>query len=234
MLMLVNLSLYAQLHYVARGTLVGKMIDVKVNASANNKRYSIRIDMQTMGMIKLMTGGQIEHHSSYGSVRNGEYYAKEYKIDKTYKKIHYIRRYLFDYRNKKITKISMKWKEGKKLYETKEILKYFTHNDILTLYHNVLRFKKSHKPGSYSLTLAGAEKEGGKLKFVLPGSTALTKEQSKLGMKQAEVIKVFMYRSFLSGGKGSLTFGIDKNGIAEKIILDSVKMLGKVTLKRIR
>ncbi len=231
----IGMGLEAQsLHYVARGTLVGTIIDAKVHYKANSKRYTIRVDMKATGLIKLMSGGQIEHHSSYGSVRHGEYYAKEYKIDKTYKDIHYIRRYLFDYKKKKITKISIKWKKEKKLYENKEVLKYFAHNDILTLYHNSVKYKKKHPSGHFSVALAGAEKEGGKLILSFPAGKKLQEERNAIGEKSAAIIKVYMKRAFLSGGRGSLTFAIDKNGMAKKVILDSVKLLGKVTLKRVR
>jgi len=43
-----------------------------------------------------------------------------------------------------------------------------------------------------------------------------------------------MKRAFLSGGRGNLTFVVDQKGIAKKVVLDSVKLLGKVTLKRVR
>jgi len=222
------------LHYVAKGTLVGTMIDAKVHYTTNSKRYTIRVDMKATGLIKLMSGGQIEHHSSYGSVRHGEYYAKEYKIDKTYKDIHYVRRYLFDYKKRKITKISTKWKQGKKLYEHKEVLKYFAHNDILTLYHNIVKYKKKHPSGHFSVVLAGAEKEGGRLTCVFPSGKKLQQEQKAMGEERAGIIKVYMKRVFLSGGRGNLTFVVDQNGIAKKVVLDSVKLLGKVTLKRVR
>ncbi len=222
------------LHYVAKGTLVGTMIDAKVQYSASKTRYTIKVKMRATGVVKLLSGGQIESHTSTGSIKKGEYFAKEYKIEKRYKDIHYLRRYLFDYQKRKITKISIKWKKDKKLYENRETLKYFAHNDILTLYHNIVRYKKKHPSGHFSIALAGAEKEGGKLKFVFPSGQKLQQERKAMGEKSAEVIKVYMKRAFLSGGRGNLTFAIDKNGIAKKVVLDSVKLLGKVTLKRVK
>jgi hypothetical protein len=227
-------SLHAEMVYSAKGSLIGKIMDIRVNHRDDSKKYTIRIDMKAVGLAKTMSDGLKEHHTSHGTIRRGEYYAKEYKIDKTYKDIHYIRKYMFDYKKKKITKISTKWKKGKKLYENKETLKYFAHNDILTLYHNIMRFKKKNKAGSYAIALAGAEKEGGKLTFNLPKGARLQGEQKALGMKNSEVIKLFMRRSFFSGGKGNLVFGVDKKGIVKRGTLNSVKLLGKVTLKRIK
>jgi hypothetical protein len=97
-----------------------------------------------------------------------------------------------------------------------------------------MRFKKKNKAGSYAIALAGAEKEGGKLTFILPKGAALQGEQKALGMKSAEVIKLFLKRAFFSGGKGNLVFGMNKKGIVEKGTLKNVKLLGKVTLKRIK
>ena len=233
-LCLLFVSLHAEMVYSAKGTLIGKIMDIRVNHHANAKKYRTRIDIKAVGLAKMMSDGLKESHASYGTVRRGEYYAKEYKIDKTYKDIHYIRKYLFDYKKKKITKVSIKWQKGKKLYENKEILKYFAHNDILTLYHNIMRFKKKNKSGSYAIALAGAEKEGGKLTFSLPKGARLQGEQKALGMKNSEVIKLFMKRSFFSGGKGNLVFGVDKKGIVKRGTINSIKSLGKVTLKRIK
>ncbi len=224
----------ADLVYTAHGTLVGKIMDVRVKHSASKAKYSIKIDVKSTGVVRLMSGDQEEHHSSYGFVRSGEYHAKEYKIDKTYKGIRYIKRYIFDYKKKKITKISKKWKNGKKLYDRKETLGYFAHNDILTLYHNIMKFKKTSKPGRYSIMLAGAEKEGGRVAFEIPSGKRVEAEKKLLGLKDIEVVVLYMKRAFMSGNNGALVFGIDKNGIMEKGILKDVKLLGKVTLKRVR
>jgi len=220
-----------RLHYVAKGTLVGTMIDAQVQYSAGKSQYSIKVKMRATGIVKILSGGQVETHTSFGRIKNGEYFAKEYKIEKRFKHIHYLRRYLFDYERKKITKISTKWKKGKKLYENKETLKYFAHNDILTLYHNIVRYKKKHASGHFAIALAGAEKEGGKLKFFFPSGKKLENERKILSEMSAGIIKVYMQRKFLSGGKGNLTFAIDKHGIASKVVLDSVKLLGKVVLE---
>ena len=233
--MVLMIGMFAEagsLHYVAKGTLVGTMINAQVQYSAGRSHYSIKVKMRATGIVKMLSGGQVETHTSSGSIKNGEYFAKEYKIEKRFKHIHYLRRYLFDYKRKKITKISTKWEKGKKLYENREILRYFAHNDILTLYHNIVRYKKKHDSGHFSIALAGAEKEGGKLKFFFPSGKKLQNERKILNEANAEIIKVYMRRKFLSGGRGNLTFAIDSHGIASKVVLDSVKLLGKVVLKR--
>ena len=227
-------SLHAEMVYSANGTFIGKILDIRINHHANAKKYTISIDMKAVGLAKTMSGGLKERHTSHGTIRRGEYYAKEYMIDKLYKDIRYIRKYLFDYKRKKIVKVSTKWKKGKKLYEKKETLRYFAHNDIMTLYHNIMRFKKKNKTGRYVIALAGAEKEGGKLTFSLPEGAHLKGEQKALGMKNSEIIKLFMKRSFFSGGKGNLVFGVDKKGIVKKGTLKNVKLLGEVTLKHIK
>ena len=232
-----TISMFAEsgsLHYVAKGTLVGRMIDAQVQYNADKSVYSVKVKMRATGIAKMLSGGQVESHTSSGRIKHGEYLAKEYRIEKRFKDIRYLRRYLFDYQRKKITKISTKWEKGKKLYENRETLKYFAHNDILTLYHNIVRYKQKHASGHFAIALAGAEKEGGKLKFFFPAGKSLQREQNKLDEVGTGIIKVYMKRKFLSGGKGNLTFAIDTHGIANKVVLDSVKLLGKVVLKRIK
>jgi len=209
--------------YSISGGLIGSVAEAVVTHHETKGDYHIRIDLVATGLAKMMSGNQKEHHISFGTIKNGEYYAKEYKIDKTYKNIHYIRRYLFDYAHQKITKISTKWKDGEKQYQTKTTLGYFAHNDILTLYHNVMRYKKKKGTGQYAIKLAGAEKEGGKLTFVL------SDQKQFHGL---ESIKLFLHRSFFAKGKGALTLGIDGAGIVQEGVLDSVKLLGEVRLKK--
>ena len=211
--------------YSISGGLIGKVAEAKVKHSIKGSSYRIHIDVIAKGVAKMLSHNLREQHSSYGSIKHGEYYAKEYKIEKTYKDIHFIRRYIFDYGHKKIIKISTKWKKGKKLYEHKERLKYFAHNDILTLYHNIMKYKKKNGAGSYTIKLAGAEREAGKLTFRLPPGKTF------YGL---ESIKLFLRHSYFAKGQGGLTMGIDAKGIVKKGILDNVKLLGEVSLKRIK
>ncbi len=227
-------SLHAEMLYSASGTLIGELMDIRIKHHATAKIYRIEVDMKAVGIAKSMSHGLKERHTSRGMIKKGEYYAKEYKIEKSYKKIRYIRTYRFDYQHQRIIRTSIKWKKGKKLYEKKKTLSYFAHNDLLTLYPNIMQFKQKNKAGKYSMILAGAESEGGKLTFILPQGRALKQEQKVLGMQDADVIKLFIKKSFFSGGKGSLLLGIDKEGVVQRGSLDRVKLLGKVTLKRIK
>jgi len=232
--LILTVSLCAQLHYVAKGTLVGTIADIKVTHQDSGRAYRIDIVVTTSGVAKMMSGGLREHHISYGRVVKGEYYASEYTIEKHYKDIRYKRSYRFDYKRKKIVRTATKWKKGKQLYRIQRELRYFAHNDILTLYHNIMRLHKSHKSGTYTIKLAGAEKERGKLRYTIPSPKALAKARSRLGGKALDVVQLHLNREFLSGGKGMLMLGMDQEGITQKGLLERVKVLGSVTLKRIK
>lgn len=220
--------------YDVKASLVGKIGEVRVTSSESKTKYSIDLRLKATGFAKSMSHNLVEHHSSHGSIRDGEYYAKEYKLVKTYKDMKYIRKYIFDYKRKKIKKVSIKWKKGKKLYEKSTTLKYFANNDAMTLYHNVLRFKGTHKAGRYGIKLAGAEKDGGRILFDIPSGKALKHAQGALGVRGLDILSLGLRRSFFSGGKGTLSLGIDSSGTTQKATLTNVKLLGTMTLYRIK
>lgn len=203
-----------------KASLVGKIGKIVVQSDESKSKYSIDLKVKATGFAKSMSGNLVEHHTSHGSIKSGEYYAKEYKVVKSYKDIKLIKKYTFDYKKKKIMKITTKWKKGKKLYEKKKILAYFANNDVLTLYHNVVRFKKSHKAGHYGIRLAGAETNGGKILFNIS--------------KEKDYLSLSIHRSFFSGGKGTLALGIGADDIVNRGTLKSVKLLGTLTLYRIK
>lgn len=217
--------MYADSHYVAEGSFVGGVADIRVYHSEVPEVYTIKLEIGAIGLAKALSGNQREVHSSKGNIKRGEYYAREYTITKWYKNIKYRKEYLFDYRRKKITKFLTKWKKGKKIYSRKETLKYFTHNDMLTLYHNILHFKKKHKSGKYTITLAGAEHYGGKVTFGLAG------RREKKGV---DVLTLDIRNNAFTKGKGRLLFELSKDGSVSTGKLYDVKLLGTVTLKRIR
>ncbi len=218
-------AVYADSHYIARGSLVGGIADIKLHHRETSETYTTRLVISATGLAKTLSGNQKEIHISKGKVRHNEYYAGEYVVTKWHKNTKYLKRYLFDYLHKKIRKFSTKWKNGKQVYSKKETLRYFSHNDMLTLYHNILHFKKRHKRGKYAITLAGAENHGGKVTFGFANGQ---------DMKGADTLTLDINNSAFAKGKGRLLFEIGSDSSVITGELRGVKLLGTVTLKRLQ
>ncbi|HIP61798.1 MAG TPA: hypothetical protein EYG98_04510 [Sulfurovum sp.] len=227
-------SMQAELVYSASTSLLGQIGEVKITSKYDKKNYYIKLDLKATGLAKSMSGGLVEHHLSKGFIKDGELHAREYSIEKFYKKNRYLKRYIFDYKKKKIKKVMKKWKNGKLAYNYSKALGYFANNDILTLYPNIMRFKNKDKTGSYTIRAAGAEKEGSKLTFTLPDTKSAKSILDDLDIDDGEIVKLFLQRSFLSNGKGNLTFGIGEDGIVKKATLNKLKLFGTLTAKRIK
>lgn len=234
-LLFMFVSLHAGLEYSVNAPLLGKIATLKITNKYNKHRYTIKITLIATGVGKSMTGGLIEYHTSKGTVKRGVMFAKEYTIEKYYEDIKYLKKYSFNYSNKKIKKTFKKWKSGKIIREEGKELSYFSTNDMLTTYHNIMKYKKKKKAGEYSISVAGAERIGGKLRFVIPDKNQKRKMLDKLDVNlEYEAMKLFLGRSYFKNGKGNLIFAIAKNGIAKKITLNNIKLFGTVTLKRIK
>lgn len=216
---------YADSHYVVRGSLIGGIADIRVHHRERLTAYTTKLEISAVGLAKALSGNQREMHISKGRVKNGEYYAREYVVTKWYKDIKYLKRYLFDYPHKKILKFSTKWKKGKKTYSKKETLRYFAHNDMLTLYHNILHFKKKHKRGRYAITLAGAENHGGKVTFGLANGR---------DVEGVDTLTLDIKNSAFAKEKGRLLLEVDRDSSVITGELRGVKLLGTVTLKRLQ
>lgn len=202
--------------YDVKASLVGKVGEVKVKSNHTKNRYSISLSIKATGFAKSLSDNLVEKHSSRGTIKDGEYYSNEYKIVKSYKDIKYIKKYTFDYKRKKIKKSFIKWKAGKKIYQKTVTLNYFCNNDVLTLYPNVIRFKKKHNSGRYSMKLAGAERYGNKLDFEM--------------LKGGKKLEIRLHRSFFSGGVGVLDMDMDASDTVEYAKLKGVKLLGTMRL----
>jgi hypothetical protein len=231
---LLFISVQAKQVYEIKASWIGKVGEATFSSRSSSKKYTIDGYIKATGIAKSMSGGLKEHHHSSGSVRNGQYYADIYTIDKTSKGKRYYKKYIFDYRHKKITKISKKWKGKKLLYDKKQVLNYFAHNDALTLYHNIIHFKKSNSAGSYTIRAAGAEYEGGKLTFFLPKGKQKDRTLNALELTRGDILRLYLSKGFFAGKKGSLVFGIDKDGVTQKATLNNVKLLGTLTAYKVK
>ena len=227
-----NIFLYAQLNYSVKASLLGEIAKVNITSNIKNKRYTLQLKLTTTGIAKMMSGSRKEIYKSKGRIKDGSYYADVFTVKQTFKNKKYFKKYTFDYKKHKIKKVYQKWENGKLTSTTTKYLKYFSHNDLLTLYHNILQFKKSNKNGHYRISAAGAERGGSSILFELPNDTKTKKVLKKLSVKNASAMMLDIRRSYLSKGRGTMIFAIAKNGIAKKVTMNHVKMVGSLSIYR--
>lgn len=231
MILSLTISLSASI-YEVRTSMMGKVGEVDLQSSNDGSHYSITADIRATGIAKMVSKKLHYINKSEGFIKNGEYYATKYTLERNRGSKKSIKIYTFDYKNKTITKHYKKWKKGKLVTNRKVQLGYFTHIDGLNVYPHIMKFKNSHPAGQYSVTSAGAEKIGGKVDFLISDKATTPSQLKHLGMKTGSVIQIFAAKDFFKGGQGTLTFGIDENNVAQSIELKEVDTIGIITAKR--
>jgi len=217
-LLLVSLN-GANLKYVIDGGIFGTLANIDIDYHVGKSSYSVAVEIRLAGLAKLKAKRIIDHRVSKGFIKNGKYYSQYYKVEKRYRDNKKVQRvYSFNYRKKVVTKHYTVWQNGKKLIDTKTKLPYFSTNDLLNLYHNIVNYSRIGKNGTYYMTAVGAENDGGKVKFSI----------------SPKKIKMHINNSNFSKGKGVLTFDIDSSGIANLGTVDGIRILGSAKLKQIK
>ena len=174
----------------------------------NSTNYKIFTSMKTLGIAKAFSKNLTQTYSSVGIVKNGILIPKKYittrkNNTKSYKTI-----YLFDHKTKKIRKI--KYKNGN--LELNETFKYYTPNDILSLYFNFPKYLKNlPKKDTYTFYALGARKKDGKIDI------------SIIDAKNNIKLKVNLYNKVFVGDKGILYLTINPtNWVTLKGIVKNV------------
>lgn len=219
--------------YDIKTSMMGKVGEVQLSHSNDGRHYSIVADIKATGLAKMLSKKLHYINKSEGFIKNGEYYATKYSLERNRGGKRSIKVYTFDYKKKTITKHYRRWKSGKLVKNTKTTLSFFTHIDGLNVYPHIVKFKKTHPAGEYSVIAAGAEKIGGKVDFVIADKYTASSQLHHLGMKSGSIIQIFASKDFFANGYGSLTFGIDNQDTAQSIELKEIKSVGIVTAKKV-
>ena len=211
-------------------SLLGEFATAKAKVVETKSRYSIDLYVQSKGLLSWVRGDRFEHYQSKGHIRRGEYYADRFMVEKTTKKIHSIITYTFDYRRKKIIRHFRLWENGKKSDEERLTMKYFGHNDFVTILHNALRSQQGTWRKKF--VVAAADNTNGSVPVYVTHDFALVKKWG--GVKGGVLVQMAVNKKIFNGGKGSMTFVLNPDKNLKYVIIKGLKVVGKVTAKPIK
>jgi len=217
-ILFLSATIFAQtLRYKVKAPLFGTIGEINVNYSTGVSSYNISANMHTFGFAKKMSGNRIEQYKVNGTIKHGKYYAKHYIQDTSYnnKKSHL--EYIFNYRSKKIIKLRKNWKDAKLIRDTKRALKYFTYNDLFSIYHNIIYDLKNKPAGWYQVQVAGLEHTGGYLKIKIPTISQQKQEAKSLGVKNVWIFHIITNKAIMKSKNGEIVFAVGKDGIAKAV-----------------
>ncbi len=243
-IMLFVLSVFAKditATYKVSFGIFGQIGTAKTTLHVEDGQYKVTIEAKSTGFAAFISGNRVEYYESKGLLVDG------FLVPDIYKKVvkksvsagedrrvlkRYILTYNFNHKSKTViaTKIKIK---GKQKSQAVKKLKFYTNNDILSLFFNFkklfpsLELKKEH-----TLYAVGAEKNTGKIElFPLD-----KKEFSKLidiKSKNLKFLKVVLKDRIFGSKKGELYLALDGSGFCQKAVLKDVIFFGDIRGERI-
>jgi len=189
----------------------------KAKLIINKKQtYKILIEARATGIAKILSRGRVEKYQSEGKVIDGLLVPDKYIVTVIKKSKKREKIYLFDHKNKKVKKITIKI-EYNKINKSEEYLKYYAKNDILTLFFNLKH-----------LFAVGANKKNGKINILIPTNKKLKNLQKILKEKKGHFFIVFINQKIFSSKRGELFLNLNKDGICTKAVLKDVIFFGDI------
>jgi len=206
-----------------------------------NNTYKIKVHAFATGIAKFLSSNKEEFYESHGFIKNNLFFPNKFiKIsNNSYKKR--AKTYQFDYEKnqvllekhekKLITKFDkdLQRVESWKYNSSNELSKYFTPNDLLSLFFNLNKVIPSFAQGnSYQLKAIGANKENGKLDIIIPNDKRYQELENSLDTKNKKFI-VAIHQKIFSSSNGELFISLNKEGFCDKAVLKDVLIFGDIT-----
>jgi len=189
--------------------------------------YSIRIEVRTTGVAKLLTNNRIETYESHGHIINGVLVPKKYiKIRRTDSK-KTTKIYTFDHPNKIVWRESIQSDEWDKVKN-----EFYASEDILTLFFNFKNYLKNRQDRAFYVI--GGNRKDGRIDVTFPKEDELREMKETLELDEGDFLKVILNDRIFSSAQGELLINLDSSGLCEKAILEDVLLFGDIVGKRVR
>ena len=221
------LSLFAKeitAEYRVTYGIFGTVAKAYAKLEMNESNYKIVVDVESVGIAKMLSHHRSEHYESMGNVKNGMLHPKVFLRQKQSTKRIDIKRYIFDYANKRIIVHTDKNKFGQFHVQSTHPLNYFAKDDVLTLYFNLQNYLTPHTKHYVFHAVGGSEKDGEVDVDILPKS----KKYRKLLKKDGLYLKVTLHQKIFASKKGELFLVMDNDGIATRGVLKDVIFFGDI------
>ena len=201
----------------------------------NENSYEINVELKATGLAKTLSGGRTEQHISKGHIENGLMVSDLYQVIKSYGSKTSNKIYRFDHQKKIVTKTYKSWKNGKVNKESSERLKYYSKDDLLTLYFNLnKKIDRTKEDKHYTFLAVGAEKQEGKAEIYIPKKSDYSEYKEMLGESDNSwYARAIIHQKIFSSDKGELLLRIGDDGITQKAILKDLILFGDVRATKI-
>ncbi len=215
--------------------IIGEIGIANAVLTRDENSYEIDVALKATGLAKALSGGRTEHHISKGHIENGLMVSDLYQVIKSHGSTKSNKVYRFDHKNKTVTKKYKRWENGKVKDDSSETLKFYSKDDLLTLYFNLnQKIDRSIEDKSYTFLAVGAEKQEGKAEIYIPKTSDYAEYKEMLGKnKSSWYARAIIHQKIFSSDKGELMLRIGDDGITQKAVLKDLIFFGDIRAERI-
>ncbi len=215
--------------------ILGQMGISDAHLETKGDKYTINIKIKATSLAKTLSKNRKERHISKGHIVNGMYISDSYSIFKNYSDKRSEKTYIIDHTRKRVMMMHKKYKKGKLVKDKTSKLDYYSKNDLLTLYFNIVKLiKDKRRVGTYRFTAVGAERQKGTVKVYIPKDKELKGYKKTLGEGDYWYMTAIIYQKIFASNKGELMLAVGKDGVAEKAVLKDLIMFGDLVAERIK
>ncbi len=210
--------------------IIGEIGVANAVLTRDDKSYEIDVELKATGLAKTLSGGRTEHHISKGHIENGLMVSDMYQVIKSHGSKASNKIYRFDHQKKIVTKTYKSWKNGKVDDESTKTLKFYSKDDLLTLYFNLnKKIDRTKEDKHYTFLAVGAEKQEGKAEIYIPKKSDYGEYKEMLGENENSwYAQAIIHQNIFSSDKGELLLRIGDDGITQKAVLKDLILFGDV------
>ena len=190
--------------YVAKYGFLGKVAKADGYFEKNETNYIIKTHTKLLGIVGSLSKHLQMDYISIGKIRNNLLYPQKYITIRKNSKKEIKTVYVF----KKNKILKLRYKNGK--LETNSTVKYYTTQDVLSLYFNLPKLIKNYNK-TYTFYALGGRHKDGKIEVSFPKGKELKKLKEEFDNEKGIYLKANLYNKVFSGDKGILYLVINPN-----------------------
>jgi hypothetical protein len=231
--------------------IIGEIGKAEITYIHDEDSYLIYVHAWTTGMSAILSQNREESYISQGKILDGilrpDVFVKHRKSDRLvrdnvylfdydaekvytdYTKVHNVQSTCFDIDTMKNTKI-----ETEEFSQNSEVFRFFTDNDLLSLFFNTQKILPTLKYGeAKQLAAIGSKSPNCEIDIEVPDEELRTELQTIMADTSGNLITIILHQDIFQSERGELHVNFDDDGFAKDVVLKDVIMFGDIRGKRI-
>jgi len=225
----------------------GEIGKAEIAYENNQDDYVVHVHAWTTGMAAFLSQDRQEDYISQGKIVDGELRPDvfvKYRKNRRYTKTNV---YAFDHANKKVFEYISKDSlvqhsrldiqtmqaektESQEFEYSEEAFRFYTHNDLLSLFFNTKKTLPALKNGdSRKLAAIGSRSENCEIDIKIPDGQLRQELEAIMPGNKGQLVTIIINQDIFQSEKGELHVNFDEDSFAKDVLLKDVIMFGDIT-----